>query len=422
MKIILMISALLTFNSFSGTGMGSPSFVQELEAFDYQMAFPAIWKVSNQEASGSEGLFRQWEASNAPIVGVPDETVIKVDFLDRFPATNLSDLYAVIKQRHPNYMFTTSANVSISGWTSDLIENDDQFKNWEYYFIRSNQVVRIQTIRKRKGYGVSHAEIILRSIRKISDGIKVKSIEFTNESGALNAISAGDKVCYKLKFDYPLELQEESMITSFRLNYEKSNSDDPIERKVNKERKFDPATGTHSICYEVSNGMQGSEHLLDEMGYEIDGTGVPKFCEYTSGKLKCGNHQLALAAHPIVSPGGDRDGPAVENISFDSTQKTLKIKISDQSDISLVQIYAVTSGNSGQARIGLIFPDEIVNGEMSFKIKANLAPSSFINTIYFTDTAGNTSALIREREGALNYSFKQLRQAPVQTNFSIIGF
>ena len=40
----------------------------------------------------------------------------------------------------------------------------------------------------------------------------------------------------------------------------------------------------------------------------------------------------------------------------------------------------------------------------------------------FTDTAGNTSALIREREGALNYSFKQLRQAPVQTNFSIIGF
>ena len=38
MKIILMISALLTFNSFSGTGMGSPSFVQELEAFDYQMA------------------------------------------------------------------------------------------------------------------------------------------------------------------------------------------------------------------------------------------------------------------------------------------------------------------------------------------------------------------------------------------------
>ena len=118
----------------------------------------------------------------------------------------------------------------------------------------------------------------------------------------------------------------------------------------------------------------------------------------------------------------DKLGPSVSSFKFDSSKQVLKISVSDSSDIHLIQIFGVGQDDSEQSRIGVIFPDQIVNGEVNFKFKREFAPATFINTVYFTDKSGNTSTLIRKSESDLVYSFKQINNQPIKTNFPIVGW
>ena len=288
MKIIAILLCFFAVKSYSGTGVGSP-FIEQLPAFDYQMAFPSTWKVSNNDITGSEGLFKEWIANNEPIVGPSNKSEIKIEFLSNFPVSSLSELYTEIQARHSSFTFTSAANRQISGWTSALVQNGNDFENWEYYYIAPKKVVRIHTLRRKDGYGLSHTEIIIRSIRKISEGINFTQVKFENTSGPANSINVGDKVCYRFMFDYPKELQSETMISAFKLKYEEENAELPIEKKVIKMRSYNLNTGIHSVCFKILAGMGQKDHFIQKMEYDIDGSFSSQMCGYQSSQISCGS-------------------------------------------------------------------------------------------------------------------------------------
>jgi hypothetical protein len=412
---------MITFNSFSGTGVGSP-FIQQLPAFDYQMAFPFSWKVLDNDISGDEGLFKEWIASNEPKVGSDKKSEISIEFLKHFPANNLSELYSIIQKRHPSFSFRSSTNIQISGWTSALRQNGHTYENWEYYFIAPQKVVRIHTLRKKEGHGLSHVEIILRSIRKISKGIELTHAKFQNTSGPTDSIHIGDKVCYYFSFDYPKKLQTEEMISGFKLKYEKENSDFPINKKILKTRSYNQTTGIHSVCFEILAGMNVKDHLPNEMTYVMGGSHIPQRCLYKDQRMNCNNASQSLKVPTLSTFPVDRKGPEVSSFSFNREKNSLKMAIEDLSDIKMIQIFGIGINDTNQKRIGVIFADEIVNNEINFKFKKEFAPATFISSIYFTDKSENTSVLMRNNDSDLFYSFKQLNTQAIKTNFSIVGW
>lgn len=421
MKIIAILLCFFAVKSYSGTGVGSP-FIEQLPAFDYQMAFPSTWKVSNNDITGHEGLFKEWIANNEPIVGLSNKSEIRIEFLSNFPVNTLSELYTEIQSRHVSFTFSSASNRQISGWTSALIQNGNDFENWEYYFIAPKKVVRIHTLRKKDGFGLSHTEIIIRSIRKISEGIKFTQVQFENTLGSVNSINVGDKVCYRFIFDYPKELQSETMISAFKLRYETVNTELPIEKKVIKTRSYNLNTGIHSVCFNILTGMGKRDHFIKEMEYDIDGNFSSQMCSYQPSQISCGSSSFSLNVPELSVQRVDKLGPSIGGFKFDQINNVLKIQVSDPSDIQLIQLFGVRQEDSEQSRIGVIFPDQITNGEVNFRFKREFGPATFINTIYFTDKSGNTSALIRKSESDLVYSFKQINNQPIKTNFPIIGW
>ena len=421
MKMIVILLCFFAVKSYSGTGVGSP-FIEQLPAFDYQMAFPSTWKVSNNDIKGGEGLFKEWIASNEPIVGASNKSEIKIEFLRKFPVNSLSELYSEIQARHPSFTFTNATNRQILGWTSALVQNGNAFENWEYYYIAPKKVVRIHTLRRKDGYGLSHTEIIIRSIRKISEGINFTQVKFENTSGPSNSINVGDKVCYRFMFDYPKELQSETMISAFKLKYEEDNNELPIEKQVIKSRFYNLNTGIHSVCFKILSGMERSDHFIREMEYDIEGSFSSRECRYQTSQISCGSFSYKLNIPHLSVQIVDKLGPSISQFKFDSSKRVLNISVSDSSDIQLIQIFGIRQGDSEQSRIGVVFADQIMNGEVNFKFKREFAPATFINTVYFTDKSGNTSALIRKSESDLVYSFKQINNQPIKTNFPIVGW
>ncbi|MDA8791610.1 hypothetical protein N9N67_00110 [Bacteriovoracaceae bacterium] len=421
MKLIsLLIFSMLLIDSYAGSGAGSP-FVQKLASFDYQMAFPGFWKVSNQDAKGEEGLFKKWLATNEPIVGRADKSGLKIEFLEKFPVNSFSDLYKVIKKRHPKYEFSSSSNVQISGWTSELIKVGEIYKNWEYYYIAPQKVVRISTSRKKVGFGVSHVEILLNSIRKISLGVQIQEAKFINLTSPKSPPNSGDKVCYELIFDYPKELQTESIISSFSLHYEKENYNLPINKKILKQRSYEVKTGKHQICFKIIPSMDKKDHFINSLDIELDGDLSYETCTYENRKLICEGNSIELIIPESIVSKVDKKGPVVNKFTFDSSKKILAILAIDPSDIHQIQIFAVIDDGFEQERVAVIFSDEINNGEVKYSLKRNVPPATIVSSVYFTDKSGNTSVLIRNTDSDLYYSFKQVGSKPIKTKIPIIG-
>lgn len=419
--LTLIVYISMMFSAYSGTGVGSP-LIQQLPAFDYQMAFPSTWKVSNRDIIGNEGLFKEWKASNSPEVGESKKSEISIEFLSNFPAKNLSDLYREIQKRHPTFTFLNSSSKQISGWTSKLINTGGNFENWEYYFIAPKKIVRIHSLRKKDGYGVSHIEIILRSIRKISKGIEISNVAFKNITGSDNSISVGDKVCYEFSFDYPKELQSQEMISSFKVRYEKESIAMPIEKKILKERNFNINTGLHSICFNILTGMNKKEHFIESMEYEINGSSSSSSCSFGNGKLSCGLYSINLNVTQLQINSLDKKGPILLDLKFDVSSNTINMKLNDSSEINLIQIFAISQDDSEQKKIGVIFPDQIINGSVSYKFKRPFSPGTYINSVYLTDSSGNTSVLIKDDSTELFYFFKQIGESIKKTSFPIVGW
>lgn len=421
MKKILCL-LFMVFNVSAGTGVGSP-FIQQLPAFDYQMAFPAIWKVTNNDVTGQEGLFKRWSASNEPLVGQAKESYLTIEFLSNFPANSRQELFTLIKQRHPFFNFAISPNAQIDGWTSDLIQTNDIFENWEYYYIGPRQVVRIYTKRRKADFGLAHIGIILNSIRKISEGVVLKSVKFHNQTTGNSSVNIGDKVCYQFQFDYPKSLQSEDMISSFSLKYEKVSESLPINKGILKERSYNESTGEHLICYKIVAGMNGSLHKMREMNYELDGSftsGVE--CVTQGDNISCGQRSFKVKVPNLNVANADAKGPELSQFSFNQNKNTLFLEVSDQNQIKLIQVFVKEPGDSEKKRAAIIYPDQIIGGKVNYKFRKSLSQTSYIHSVFMTDSAENTSVLLQAKDNDLKYSFKQLGQKIKPTKYNVVGW
>ena len=158
------------------------------------------------------------------------------------------------------------------------------------------------------------------------------------------------------------------------------------------------------------------------MIYQVDGSINSQTCALQSKRLYCGNYSVPL--HLTVNTGQsvDSEGPRISLFQLDTKKNILSMNISDKSEIELIQIFGMTQEGSEQQRIGVVFPDQMNNGEVHFRFPIEQDPATFIHSVYMTDKSGNTSALIRNTAADLFYSFKQINKKPVKTNFSIVGW
>ena len=81
----------------AGGGVGTP-LVEQQSQFDYQMAFPIDWSIQKNNLSGNWDQKETWIASNKSIVGEALKTSIEVRFYEKFPASDISELYYAVSK------------------------------------------------------------------------------------------------------------------------------------------------------------------------------------------------------------------------------------------------------------------------------------------------------------------------------------
>lgn len=403
----------------AGGGVGTP-LVEQQSQFDYQMAFPIDWSIQKNNLSGNWDQKETWIASNKSIVGEALKTSIEVRFYEKFPASDISELYYAVSKNHPNFKFTNNPNQYIQGWTSALIQTDDYYENYEFYFVSPGKIVEVYTKRRGAGYGLSHTEIILQTIRKISDGPMVKSIKILNSIDI--DLMPGSKLCYEIVIDYPKEFQTKEMISSFKINYDERNLKSAVTNSgIIKERTYKKNTGKHNICYDLHHGMIGSDYKLKTFSFSYNGEDSEKECEAIGNKVTCNESEFTLHYPNFINRDPVILGPELIDMVYDENENVIKFVLDDYKKVDRIMIIGQNNINNENLSIAQAFKDEITSNEIKLKFSKNIPPTTYIHGIYFIGKYNNASALVRNGSD-LKYSYKQINKKIKKTQFRVIGW
>lgn len=419
MKFLLTISFLLFgFWAGAGTSVGNFTFITQPE-FEFRIGYPQSWQAVRTQ-SAQVDIIEHWELSNAPKVKNPDQvSSLTFDFIKNFPAKNESELHREIQKRHPGLSWNKINNPDFTiGFVSNQVfVGTNKTQSFEYYFMPTDKVVRIEAVRHSFEQGATDVDTILSTVRRVAETPRVLSV--TSLDPKKKTLNVGDNYCYKIEMDLMRNDFSKDGLKELKIQ-------GAPQHWFFKSVTWSAKESAFLVCLIVNQRFGPKGLSISEMSFQSDNGGWTQCQENKSGVLSCsrdsGSEVVKCDLPDINNANPDVTPPIFKSVTVGTDTKSIRVSAQDQTGLQIAKVSLETKSNSTDNDSVVAFVDQMQGPDFVVSFAKERLQYGFTRVISLelTDKVGNI-AVLKAESGDRNYKYFEIDKKPVETNIPVVS-